>query len=114
MPLGRRPGRPACAAAPRLIRAVLERRRSLDELVEYFVAGWHAVADLIPSTVLGNITGLPLAGPSHVDLIMSAATPADLIFRRAVNQNLSGGGIIRGLAAEAGRIWHVAAGAGSG
>lgn len=69
-----------------------ERRLSLEELVDYFAAAWHATAGLIPAAVLGNVTGLPLTGPPHVDLIMSAATPADLLFRRESHENLSGSG----------------------
>lgn len=70
-----------------------EPRMPLEDLLEFLTAAWHAAGGLIPGAVLGNVTELPLAGPPHVDMIVSAATPADLLFRRASCQNLSGSGI---------------------
>jgi len=70
-----------------------QRRLPLEELLGLLLAAWHAAADLIPGAVLGNVTDLPLAGPPHVDLLVSAATPADLLFRRASCQNLSGSAV---------------------
>jgi hypothetical protein len=75
-----------------------DRRIPLEELLEFFTAAWHAAWELIPAAVLGDVTGLPLAGPPHVDLIASAATPADLLFRSASCANLSGSRV-RALAA---------------